>query len=501
MSQPQEKSSQPGLHILQGDSIYFHHPDHGAVHGKVVAVGKDGCLVERDGSHHKVRWDKVLGHRERKVRRLQLIDRGEDGGIGLDEDGKRVFIHGAIPDDEEGSPDEDLQKSCMLPHNPLLIDIGHLHGEACDHALEGLFKAISNEDGLAFDIWMAHENPFIRDLVEKFSDRGLTKIAKVQDELSKWMVGIYHVPSKETVPIPSGFLGHWSQEETELVRIYLSNIPPEEMELSDWSLAIDYVVQKHLPADALYEEGEWLATKANLLGRAQAHLSTIDASVAAGLIPKLPSTVSAAVKAFSFSQAERAILEYGKEACCDAVVALSEVARHRLKRVVLDFEQRKLAGEEVSHEALQTSLFDQFSSLNRDWRRIAVTEAGEIANQGVISHLAVGSNVRRIEMYNGACAFCRKIDGRVYRVTSASDPDKDGEHDVWPGKTNIGRSASPTKRVGGALVPRETHELFWAAAGVQHPHCRGRWEPMSEPRPGDDPKFAKWLQKRLAETR
>ncbi len=319
--------------------------------------------------------------------------------------------------------------------------------------------------------------------------------------MKKWLAGDYFVPTAKATPVPPGFLGRWSAEELALVRIFLESINPAAMELDDWSMLIDYLVQRYMPLEQMLEEAEWLAAKAQLMGRVQAHLGVIEPEAAAAIAEKLPGTVAGTAKMFSYSDAEAAILAYGKEHACDAVTGVSETVRHQIKRIVLEHEKRRLTGEEVSDSELEAALFDKFGQLNRDWRRIAVTEAGEMANQGVIAYLEPGSHVRRIEVYVGSCGFCKALDGRVFRVTTPDDPDKDGEHDVWPGKTNVGRSGSPMKRVGNELVPRLPDERWWPAAGVQHPHCRGRWEPMAEEPPEADKAFTAWLRKRLEETR
>jgi hypothetical protein len=142
-------------------------------------------------------------------------------------------------------------------------------------------------------------------------------------------------------------------------------------------------------------------------------------------------------------------------------------------------------------------LLDEFAVLNRDWRRIALTEAGEVANQGFIASLSPGAKVKRIEQYRGACPFCRKIDGVVMEVVPASKDDKDPDKMIWVGKNNVGRSGSPRKRVGGELVERLPEEQWWVPAGVAHPMCRGQWIKLSESRADDDPDFAEWLRNTL----
>lgn len=494
-----EVSQRPERNVIDGDVVYFRHAKHGPLSGRVVAVGAHGCTIEHEtgeNGHHKVRWADVLGYKERRVRKLSLVERGEDGGIALDEQGNRVFLHGELPEDQD---EEAVAKAFTMPGRPVLVDIGHLHGPTCDHALDGLYKALSGADGLAYEIWREHESPFIRAIIEKFSERGLTKIAAVQADLAKWLSGEHHVPHKVVPTVPPGYLGRWSQGELDLVRIYLESIPPDALSYDDWSLVIDYMAQRYLPPEALHEEAEWLAVKSALMGRAQAQMPLLAAEAAAALADAMPGTIPEAARMFRYSDHVESIMAYGKARACEAVTSFEEAARHRLKRTILEYQQQRLAGETVSLSSLQTQLFDQFDQMNRDWRRIAITEAGEMANQGVIAGLPRDSRVRRIEAYSGACPFCRKIDGRIFRVTTAADPDKDGFKDVWPGKTNIGRSASPYKRVGGELLPRDPDEKWWVAAGTQHPHCRGRWEPVHSAQPGDDPNFAEWLRQHLGQ--
>jgi hypothetical protein len=88
--------------VLAGDSIYYKHPEHGGPHHGVVAgIGKDGMLVDADGGdEHQVLWDGYIAHRARAERKLTIVDRGEDGSIMEDENGKRVFVQGKVEDYE-----------------------------------------------------------------------------------------------------------------------------------------------------------------------------------------------------------------------------------------------------------------------------------------------------------------------------------------------------------------------------------------------------------------
>lgn len=101
MKTPTKPKPRPAM--ATGDAIYYEHPDTGqAHHGYVAGIGKHGMLVDADGGgEHKVPWASYLAHRLRIERKLTVIDKGEDGAICTDESGKRVFLHGKVPDGDD----------------------------------------------------------------------------------------------------------------------------------------------------------------------------------------------------------------------------------------------------------------------------------------------------------------------------------------------------------------------------------------------------------------
>lgn len=369
----------------------------------------------------------------------------------------------------------------------LFLDIEPLSCGHTDQALEFLHKSIS--DGDSDSIWDEHPSPLVRKLVELFTDRGLDRLDGVRKELIEWARGAKSTGGKATVR-PAGAMERWTKDELRLARIYLERLPPAKWTFDDHMLVVDYLVQKYLPADELLSEAEWLATRSTLMGRVQASLAAKDKQ-ADKLAAALPLTVVEAEKRFQLTPAQRESLEYAKAHAGENVRAFKEDARHALRRIVVQRAHERAIGTEQG--SLQTELMDRFAILNRDWRRIAVTEAGEAANQGFISSLDPGSQVKRVEQYRGACPFCRKIDGVIATVVSPDKPDKDGDTEIWVGKDNVGRSASPMKRVGDKLVARSSDELWWLPAGLAHPNCRGRWVATARPQPGDDPDFHKWM--------
>lgn len=367
----------------------------------------------------------------------------------------------------------------------VLVDLGALAPGACNHALDGLYKSIG-ESGP--DIWAPHENPYIRELVEWFTKRGLDRNQQFQDELLHWLDGSLHLPG--LVLSRPNIGGAWTPDNIEEVVAYLKS--RSSFDLEDCVLLCDYLAHKYTG-----DEAEWLTTRAALLGRAQMH--GVPEALIARVAVILPTTVAEATRLFPFSPAGKAILEYGAWNAAELVVEVGDRLRHGIKMTVMRHVMEKQTGDRLGDGKLQQELFDQFAAANRDWRRIAVTEAGEMANQGLIMSLPPGTMVRRIEQYYGACAWCKKIDGRLFKVVSPDDPNKNGETDVWVGKTNVGRSASPYKRTDEGLVQRTPSELYWVAAGTQHPHCRGQWQPMTDPGPNADLEFAAFIRTRLGQ--
>jgi hypothetical protein len=377
---------------------------------------------------------------------------------------------------------------------PLLLDIGCLCDEHTDATLEFMAKAVGEPPG--DDIWAPHPNPFIRRIVELFTQRGLDRIDGIDAELRQWLAGGEGLESALAPRVrPDGILAmrRWAPAEVGLMRAYLRNLPREQFTLDDWMALVDYLVQRYLPEGDLRTEAEWLATRSSMMGRVQAAMGAATEAEAETVLAALPSTVDAAARDWSLTPDQRAVIDFGRARCCEHVTALAEGVRLKLRKLVVDYQENAYLGNRAeTNEALQTKLLDSFGEMNRDWRRIAVTEATENVNQGYVASKKPGDKIKRVEKYRGACGWCRSIDGKIVTVVDPAIADKDGDNQVWIGKTNVGRSASPRKRSGGELVEREPNEMWWIAAGAQHPHCRGAWVDVVEG-VSADPIFEAWL--------
>ena len=130
--------------------------------------------------------------------------------------------------------------------------------------------------------------------------------------------------------------------------------------------------------------------------------------------------------------------------------------------------------DRISNSELEDNLFEEFSTLNRDFRRIAETETATNFNNGyLIGELEEATDNDEVIFMQGisgagACSFCStEINNRI--VVLLKEPPATGGDTVvvkgqtftaiWPGKNNFGRKRAQ----------------WWVSAGTQHPHCRCSW--------------------------
>lgn len=367
----------------------------------------------------------------------------------------------------------------------LLLDVDSASCACTNHALEELHKSIA----VGPDPLRPHENIWIRDLIEEF----VLSLERLSASAEDALLAALEAPGG-AVMVKAG---PWSQAHVLAVTERLSK-PLGEYTASDWLVLVDLVLQTHIPGselDGLVDRFAWSSFLAGRLAGERMASPRVGAEVALlSLLTRLRRGRMPAVL-----RAERTAIGYARARIGLYIQGVTDEMRRRLSLSILrHIESSGLARSGLLVERLR----DEFGELNRDWRRIAITEAGETANLGYLAAFPHGTKVRRVEAYDGACPFCREINGRVFEWVDAATPDKDGERQVWPGKTNYGRSASPMKRTPLGLTHREPEEMWWVAAGVQHPNCRGRWVPVedrSAPAPrGVDPEFASWLQRELA---
>lgn len=388
----------------------------------------------------------------------------------------------------------------------LLVDLGDVPEAHCDTCLEELFKALAvDPKGEPASIWRPHEHPYLRAHVEAATARFQAIARALQDDFSITLTGkAIGMLQKADPP----WL-RWDGAAFEAARRHLEGLAPGAWTLDDYMMAADYLIQRYLPDGVIQTEADYLTVRAAIMGKIEQQQNAagdrrarFDAEQAAAVTALLPTSYRH-VPIPVLSPLERSILGVARARAAEAISAVTDAVRHRMKQIVVEHVQAMILGQTDGGtvERMRTRLFDAFGTLNRDFRRIAVTEAGDAHSMGYIAAQPAGTKVKRIEAYYGACSWCKSINGKVFRVVAPDDPARNGDTDVWVGKTNIGRSASPRKRQGDLLVDRPTEERWWVAAGVQHPHCRGHWGPaLSNNSASVDPAFMEWLDAEIAKS-
>ncbi len=380
----------------------------------------------------------------------------------------------------------------------LLLDVEHLSACQCDNALEGLFKALAQDPaGEPESIWAPVENVAIRRTVEDVTEQLQMALSHIQDAIGRLLTG---EPMAELRKAEGPWF-RWSEAEFASARITLESKPSSGYTLDDWLLVVDYLLQRYLPAGVIDTISDYLTVRATLAGKIQANLIAAKQGQNArveDLVALVPTSFRA-VPDRLLTPVETQTLRVSQARAAENISAVTAAARHRMKTIVIEHVQAQVLGQVGGqHTALRQRLFDEFAGLNRDFRRIAVTEAGECCNQGFVAAQQPGRKVRRKEAYRGACEFCKSIDGKVFTVVAADATEKNGQTEVWVGKTNVGRSASPRRRGPDGLVERAEGERWWPAAGAQHPHCRGSWVAVTERPPQVSEGFANWMDSLIA---
>lgn len=381
----------------------------------------------------------------------------------------------------------------------LLLDLGPLTCGQTDHLLDGLYKAVGDPPD-AEDLWAPHHDPWIRDFIEDWTARGIARLNRLRDTL------LAHVAETDGTAVAGSPLRkaapwqRWDPETFAEVRRALDAKPRADYTLDDWMTLVDLLIQEYLPDGVIQTEAEYLAVRAQIAGQVKANLAgrpdaaRLKADRIARLAALLPGHF-ADLPPGVLTERDAHILRFAEVQAGNLITNLSATARGRIKNVLLDGIRRVTLGDRRgTWQTLHQDLFDTFGDLNRDWRRIAITETGNATNTGFIASLPPGTQVRREEAYRGACPYCQSIRGQVLTVVADDQEPKDWDTEVWPSKTNVGRSASPRKRVENVLVPREDHERWKIPAGLVHPSCRGGWSIVAGHPPVGNDAWQMWLR-------
>jgi hypothetical protein len=155
---------------------------------------------------------------------------------------------------------------------------------------------------------------------------------------------------------------------------------------------------------------------------------------------------------------ERERVQYANARAAMYVTRLDENTRYAMRQVIYGWEQ-----DRGSPSRLEQSLREAFAALNRDWRRIAITEASFSRANGVLGALRTGTRVEWRAAAD-ACPHCRRLHLRSFEVVAADAAERDPQSHVWVGKASAERGEDGKRRPVGSYP-----------AIPLHPHCRCAW--------------------------
>jgi len=238
-------------------------------------------------------------------------------------------------------------------------------------------------------------------------------------------------------------------------------VPPDQ-----YDALADGATSRWLAEGRLKDRAEKTAVAQYLVGRMRGAAATRDAATLDGIT----ADPRAALRAAPGIVGDRAALqiEYAEHRAAAYVTRLADDARERMRQTLYAWEMN--GARSTAH--LESTLRDQFATLNRDWRRIAITEAAFHRNNGFLASLKPGTRVRWSAAAD-ACRHCRKLDGREFEVVDPSDPNRNDEKHVWTGKVRVGYRIYRDEDTGEYVIEYPAIPL--------HPHCRCGWKVYADP--------------------
>lgn len=349
----------------------------------------------------------------------------------------------------------------------MLIDLKHIHPTQTNTAIEYLCK--SAEESLTFEPHPTSPlHGTLEDAASEMVDRALRESHAAL--LNILVIGAT-VMRKSVVSSADDDECHNLEEQ-------IRTAAPGSLDFKMYLKIIDCILRRYLPEPVLLNDAKKNAVRQYLAGKLKSQILDHEAKET---VEKLPTSLKEAKHFGLFlSDVDRARIDVAQEAAARNVTDLSAAARSRMRKIIIESERRRLSDGTDSYAGppLQQALADTFGELNRDWRRIAVTETANNAADGYLASLKPGQHVKWLS-HPGACQYCTSQNGKVFEVVPSNTRKKNPETQVWVGKQamNIGRSIAKRKRLeDGTLVDRLPEELVVPAIPV-HPVCRCLWMP------------------------
>lgn len=260
----------------------------------------------------------------------------------------------------------------------------------------------------------------------------------------------------------------------------LATTEPGTLSLPEYLDVLDCWLWKYLPPAVSTAHAHRQAMQQYLAGWARQVETPKSADQARAIVEALPTTVGEASPQYPLTSLDRARIQVAQASAARYVQRLTAQTRAALQDVIINAERRRIAHAHDRYDLrpLEQQLRDSFGDLNRDWRRIAVTETAINANDAYLSRFQPGAQVKWL-IHPGACVYCESQKNKVFTVVAPDHPRKDPYTMVWVGKfaENVGRALAKRKRLeSGELTDRSLDELVVPVIPA-HPGCRCLYVP------------------------
>jgi len=241
------------------------------------------------------------------------------------------------------------------------------------------------------------------------------------------------------------------------------------------------------------EEGKVWLLRAYITGRLLVYSDLMQTAFEIPSVNRLPKFVEDAARKYGLTLEEAVALQQAVE---EGASLMSNTTINTIQNVREALIENTKSGKGVQgfYDKIRELVKDEVGELNRDWQRVAITEANGAFNNGYLALCNEGDYVIGVSMPD-ACIHCLEdINGKVFRVRKEPAPDYStmtGENywkwaevwetEVWVGKNNFGRSSSARKRINPRAGNKEEnlrdkqHHEFTMPAIPYHPYCRDRW--------------------------
>ncbi len=350
----------------------------------------------------------------------------------------------------------------------MLLDCSHIAAGPMNQTMEFLCKSVE-EAGL----WHPHPTDRLLSAMEAVSTTWMSQALQGIQALALHAFGVAGADSLREV---------LAKAKTEDVAVKcralekkMAGLEPGSLSLDDYLSVIDCWLFRYLPPALAVQKAKRTAIQQYLVGLARHDTSPTTTEAAMTVVETLPATVGMGTDHYRLSAFDHARIHVAEATAARHIGNLTQATRSAMHDIVIRAEQRRLTSGTTTYDPvpLQQHLSDAFGELNRDWRRIAVTETSLNATDGYLSRLKPGEQVKWLA-HPGACRYCESQNGKRFTVVAPDHPRKDPFTQVWVGKSveNIGRSISPRKRLeDGSLANRTAAEMLVPAI-TAHPSCR-----------------------------